>query len=331
MMKVTYEEIIQKIEEKGILKQEIEERITQKMSALSGLVSREGAAHILANEVGVQVFDPKKREVKIKDLMIGLRGVEFCAKVLQLYEPHSFKTQNREGRLQSMVVADETESIRVVVWEEDLIRKLIHCKEGDIVRLKESYVRESRNGFREVHLGRGAAIEINPEGITIDTVIQSLQPSKPKEKKLDLITPGETIRVKGTIVQAFEPRFYDACPECNKKVGIEEGKPYCETHGAVAQNKVPVFNFFFDDGNACLRSVAFREIAKGLLNLNGSVNPEEVIAGFSQTKSELLGKQLEVVGRVTKNEMFDRTELIINEAKPIDPLQEARRLMQDAS
>ena len=62
MFGLTYEQIIEKIqEEKGLSKEEIGKRIEEKVKDLSDLISKEGAAHILAHELGLKVFHELKK------------------------------------------------------------------------------------------------------------------------------------------------------------------------------------------------------------------------------------------------------------------------------
>ena len=70
MYKLSYEEILGKIvEEKGVSKEEVDEKVNAKMEKLSGLISKEGAVHIIANEYGVKVFfDLDKKKFKINGL-----------------------------------------------------------------------------------------------------------------------------------------------------------------------------------------------------------------------------------------------------------------------
>ena len=49
LMGLTYDEIIAKIKEKGGSEEEIQSKIKLKLNQLSGLISKEGAAQIIAN------------------------------------------------------------------------------------------------------------------------------------------------------------------------------------------------------------------------------------------------------------------------------------------
>ena len=57
ILKLNYDELISKIKEKGLQEQEIETKITEKLEQLNGLISKEGAAHLIANELGVKLFE----------------------------------------------------------------------------------------------------------------------------------------------------------------------------------------------------------------------------------------------------------------------------------
>ena len=86
MMKIPYEEIILKINESTKMNSsEIEERVEKKMKQLSGLISKEGAAHIVANELGVKIFEQLSGKLQVKNIIKGMRDVETIGKVVQVY------------------------------------------------------------------------------------------------------------------------------------------------------------------------------------------------------------------------------------------------------
>ena len=61
MMNMPYEVILERIKEKSELSEaEIIQKIDKKLDQLSGLISKEGAAHILANELGIKIFEVPK-------------------------------------------------------------------------------------------------------------------------------------------------------------------------------------------------------------------------------------------------------------------------------
>ena len=334
MIKIPFNDIVAKIKEKsGISEEEINSKVDEKLKQLSGLVSKEGAAHIVANELGVKIFeDIGRRKFKIKDILPGMRSVSITGKIVRLYDVREYNKNNRHGKVVSFVMGDETGIIRVVFWDTHHIAEIENgnLKEGNILRIKNAYVRENQ-GFKEVHLSNQSRIFINPEGEKIEDVKFRDLPEYFKKQVKDLNENEIGVGVFGTIVQVFEPRFYEVCSECGRRVKLEEGKFLCDVHGVVKEKFVPVMNAFFDDGTGSIRVVCFRDLVKELLDLEEEKidefreNPEK----FEMLKKNILGKQLVVIGRVSKNEMFDRPEFTAQKILRFDPREVAEELINE--
>lgn len=323
MLGMSYEQIVEKIKiEKGLSEEEINSKVKKKCEQFSELISKEGAAHIIANELGVRLFEKISKRFKIKNLSPMLRNIEVAAKVIRLYEIRSFKTEKREGRLAAMLVGDETANIRVVVWDEKLIKQIEekNIKEDDVIVIRNAYVREN-NGFKELHLGSGSVIEVNPVDVKVNIAEKSQSFVFEKKKIIDL-KEGDLASINGIVVQLFEPRFYEACPECGKKLLQENGKFICKEHSTVAEVSVaPVINLFVDDGSDNIRVVCFKNQAEKILSISNSqiLDIKTDMTKFQDVKANVLGSQFVISGRVKKNEMFDRLELSaisVEEANP---------------
>ena len=308
MLKIPLNDIIAKIQqEKGLSDQEINQKINQKLEQLSGLISKEGAAHIVANELGVKVFEQVSGKLQIKNILAGMRSVETVGKITQKYELREFQTQNRSGKVANMVIGDETGSIRVVMWG-DQAENINNVKEGDIIKVIGGYVRENQ-GKSEVHLNDRSKIIINPEGETIGEVKTFAQAER---KQISQLTDNqENIELLGTIVQAFNPTFYEVHPETGRRIKPNEANKYIDDSGKEVQpDYAYVMNLMLDDGSDTIRCTFFRNQAERLLNkskeemLTFKDNPQE----FEAMKTELLGNIVKLVGRVKHNEMFDRLE-----------------------
>ena len=312
MIKIPLADIISKIkQEKNLSEQEINTKIEAKLKQLSGLISKEGAAHIIANELGVKIFEQVSGKLQIKNILAGMRSVETVGKVTRKFELREFKTETREGKVANMVIGDETGTIRIVMWGEQAenINKL---NEGNIVKIVGGYVRENQ-GRKEVHMNDRSKLIINPPGETVGEVLDTSQTPSAVRKKINEITePGENIEVLGTIVQAFEPKFFEVCPDCGKRARPEEDKFICATHGNVAPDYSYVLNTILDDGTETIRCTFFRNQAERLLEKTKEqmLAYKEDPASFEPMKTELLGNIVKLVGRVNKNEMFDRLEFI---------------------
>ncbi len=328
MIKIPFEQIIERIQkEADISEEEIKDKISKKMKQLSGLISKEGAAHIVANELGIKLFDAVSGKLQIKNILAGLRNVETVGKVLQTYELREFTTNDRQGKVASLIIGDETGNIRVVLWgnQADNINKI---KEGTILKVIGSYVKEN-NGFNELHINERSQLIINPEGENIINVKQFVS----ERISIDKLTENNNgIEVLATIVQIFEPRFFEICPKCSKRVKNDEGSFLCQTHDKVDPDFSYVLNLIVDDGTDNIRTVFFRETMEKLLNLNKErileykENPEK----FEEIKTELLGNIVKVNGRVKKNLFFDRLELVANDVNlNPNPEEEIQRLNEE--
>ena len=81
MIKIPFEQLVGKIKkESNISEDEINEKVNDKMKQLSGLISKEGAAHIVANELGIKLFESFSGKLQIKNIVAGLRNVETIGK-----------------------------------------------------------------------------------------------------------------------------------------------------------------------------------------------------------------------------------------------------------
>lgn len=300
MIQQSYDSIINKIAAStGLNKEEIEQKVLDKMKSLQDLISKEGAAHIIANELKVKLFNNiQQKDMKIRDIMPGLNSIVIAGKVVSINEPRTFESKGRKGRVASLMLADETGTIRVTVWDEKLIDELKNLKEGTIIKVSNGYSKMNNN-FKELHLGNQAQIIANPAGIEIGEI------AKPgvRRKTIAEFNPDEVVETFGTIVQIFEPKYYQACPLCNKKVLLEEEGFRCGEHGIISPKQIPIVNFFLDDSTGNIRAVCFRDQADKLLGQNFS--------NFDVLKTQTLGKQIVVRGRISHNEAFNRNELVV--------------------
>jgi replication factor A1 len=326
MIKIPYEQIIQKIKEKSSLTEEdINSKLKLKMDQLSGLISKEGAAHIIANELGVKLFD--EGTLKIKSVYPGMRSVETIGKITNIYETKEFNRKDgTAGKVASFLIADETGRLRIVLWNEQT-DKLKDLKEGIVVQIKDGYTKENINGNIELHLSNKSELQITDSNIEVkkDTA---------ERKKIQEIKGTETnVELLATIVQAFDPRFYEVCPQCNKRLKPKDNGFACDTHGEVAPDYSYVLNLVLDDGTSSIRTVFFKNQLANLLQLS----PIEISkykdspAEFQVIKDELIGKTIRVIGRASKNEMFDRLEFISQLVFPEpDPDEELKKLEKEA-
>ena len=304
--------IIDKIlESDKITAPELEKKIEEKLSALGGLISKEGAAHIVANELEIQINQTPSADVKLKDVLPGMKNVTVLVKVLKKYEIRTFGADG-QGKVASLFVGDDTGFMRITFWNE---KTTYHeaINEGDVIEIQHAYSKEN-NDRVDIHMRNASHCVVNPEGKTVE--VKKREQQEINEKKLGDIADIDTfINITATIVQAYDPRFFESCPECKKRMTQEGEEFVCAEHG----KKVPTYNYvmnvFLDDGSANMRASLWKEQIQSLLGKTD----EEIIAlkdnteQLEEIKTDLLGRIISARARVKLNEAYNTKELVLYE------------------
>ena len=308
---------------------QLEQRVKDKINELSGLVSEEGAMNIIANELGIELLPPQREKLKVKEIYPGMRNVSLLGKVVQKYETRTFAKGDKKGKVCSVIVGDETGTLRLVFWN-DQVSVAESLQENDVVLVTNGYVKESTNNGKEVHLGEKVEVRVNPEGQEVATVRRSANFERRKIQELQ--GNDTTAEIMGTIVQVFDPRFFSVCPQCGKRVTESNGQAQCGEHGVVGAQWSCVLNAVVDDGTGNIRGVFWKNQT---LNLLGKSEQEVAVykdnlPSFENMKTDLLGEQVKLTGRVRNNEMFGRLEFNVQTVERASPEEELARLQKAA-
>lgn len=266
-------------------REEVERKIEAKRAKLSGLISKEGAAQIIAAELGIS-FDNEL--MKIGELVEGMKRAHVIGKVTQIFPIRSYSKNGKEGNIGSLLLGDETSNIRVVLWDThhiDLISSG-QVTEGSVIEILNGGM---RNG--ELHLGAFSDLKLSSEVITSAHTARVL-----KEASLLEAKPGAYLKVRGTIVQIFDPKVFDD----KKNPGTQRA----------------LVNFVLDDGTESIRCL-FNERTMEQLGIPSSAvfTPE----GFAPHKADLLGDEFVFVGSCKTNTYFNRLEMNIERVERINP------------
>jgi replication factor A1 len=305
MIRIPKETLIEKIKEKsGISDKDLKSKVRDKLDQLSGLISEEGALHIIANELGVKIFE-EAAKLQIKNVLPGMRNIELTGRIVKKYEVREFDTNSRKGKVGSFLIGDQTGVIRAVAWNDkaDLLDKI---KENDVIKIESGYAKDN-NGRLEVHLGDRTKVHISPEGSENIEV----KPLERNHKKIsELKENEENAEVMGTIVQVFDPRFFPVDSQTGKKLTEKERQFYLNDTLVEKPDYAYVTNIFLDDGTENIRVVLWKNQTQRLFNMSHDDILQKKDSSFEDIKTELLGKIVKFVGRTQKNQMFDRIEYI---------------------
>jgi ssDNA-binding replication factor A large subunit len=320
-----YDIILQKLtKDAGLTKKEAEQKITDKQKELSNLVSKEGAAYIIAKELGIDMFTkPTVRRIEIKNIVPKIRNLNLRARVSNIFPTKEFESKGRKGKVANVILADQTGTIRMSLWDQqtEMIDKL---KPGMAVELFNAYTRENINGGAEVRLSSRGGVKILE-----DNELPKLKkaPTKSVRKSIGRLKQGEFSEIRAAVVQLFETNFfYDVCPDCGSRVRQEDDYK-CEKHGKVTPSKNIVLSGVIDDGTGNIRAVFFRDNALKLIGMSMDEVLEKEDSFFSDLN--VLGKEFVMTGRVRKNKMFNRLEFVANNVKEIDIENESNKLINN--
>ncbi len=301
MLTGNYEQILRLISENsGLALEEIERKIEAKKAKLSGLISKEGAAQIIASELGINF---ERQKLKIAELLSGMKKITIMGKIIKMNRVVEYNKNGRSGKIGSFLLADDTSNVRVVLWDTNHITLIEDgtVKEGDFIELSGGDVRNS-----EVHLTGFADMKLSSK--TLD----NLQTKAVVHKKaLSEMNVNDNVSARAFIVQIFGPTFYSVCPECGKRV-FEANE--CAVHGAIIPKKNSILTLIVDDGTANMRAVLFSE------NIKKVTNGQEFdsVESFSEKRKELLGKEIILEGNIRKSKLSDSLEIFANDIQEIN-------------
>jgi len=293
-----YERILEKISKvSGVAKEELERKVEAKRAKLAGLISKEGAAQVIAAELGIS-FDNEK--LKIDELLPGMRKVRVVGKVIRLFPVRSFTTKKGdEGKVANFILADDTSNIKVVLWDTNHIELI---EKGEIV--EDSVIEIQGGGMRdnEIHLGSFSEFKLSKE------VLENVKTERVvKEKNITDFRLSDNVKARAFIVQAFDPRFFYVCPECKKKVVSGSDGFVCAEHGKVVEQKRALINIVLDDGTETIRAVLFHDALPEL----GITELEDQERLLNQ-REDLLGKEMVFSGSIRMNKFFNNPEFIVD-------------------
>lgn len=300
---INYEKMVERIaKSSGLEKSEISRRVEAKCAKLSGLISKEGAAQVIAAELGIS-FENEK--FKIEELLPGMRKVNLLAKVINIFPVRTFERNGQLNKVANMIIADDSSNIKLVLWDTnhiDLVENGM-VKEGSVVEIGNASVREN-----EIHLGSFSEFKPSSEKIENAKIEKIL-----KEKKISDFKVGDSVTARAFVVQSFEPRFFVVCPECKKKAISESDKFVCNEHGEISPEKRALINIIIDDGTETIRAVLFHDAIPKL-----GLNDLENLNLVEQQRKNLLGKELIFEGDIRMNNFFNNPEFIVKDLREIN-------------
>ncbi len=316
------EKLISKIAEGSDLSEkEVEKKIKEKERELSGLVSPEGAAYIVAKELGLDLLEKRENRLKLTNIIPGMRNVSLVGKVMSVSDVREFEKDGRKGKVANVVIGDETGSVRMSLWDKETQHIGKTFSEENVVEVKGAYVKEDNLGNPEVRVGKFGKFSLSKE--KIDKVKKTPRGGKAKRMSLSEGKEGDFIENRAAITNIFEGKyFFEVCPKCDSS--LKDGK--CKEHGKVKGKKAMFLTGTIDDGTGNMRFVVYRDTAAKLLGLKDENVSEKEI---SKASKKIIGKEYLFVGRVKKNAYFENLEMSVSRVEEVDLKKEINNLAKE--
>jgi replication factor A1 len=332
----------EQLRNKGLTDDEINQRIQQKLNEVGGLLTDEGALAIIANELGIV---EEQEYLHIEDLLDGMSNVNIVGRVLGYTEPREFqRNDGSKGAVTNVIIADKTGKTALTLWDRE-VRMIDQIERGDILKIVDGITRQGTRGV-QIHVGRGKVI-LNPEDDPRIQEIPSLSKlsTRPSQRKFieDLDDGQKFCEIRATIAKLYAVRFYDACPNCFKRVEFKNNVFYCSNcKKKVNRKRIMIFEAGIDDCTGFIRASFFDKKAEDMLSIKTSEAYYRVKdlmnKGYDRRSAQrhyvsthhlsLLGQEILVSGDVSYNEYTGLT-LNVREIKELDIREECYTLLEE--
>ncbi len=105
--------------------------------------------------------------MKINEIKYGMSGVSIEGKIIEKSEPRTVNTRYGPRSVADAILEDETGTIKMSLWEEQIDRVNI----GNKVAISGVYVTEFRNEL-QLNIPRSGKLEINKEKVVKDSTLK---------------------------------------------------------------------------------------------------------------------------------------------------------------
>lgn len=328
------DKIIAKIvEETELDEDEIEEQVEEKMEEFEGLVSEEGAIHLVAKDAGVQIAEAGDQDLKVENIVPDMRKVTIKARIVSISDVNTFdRDDGDEGKVQNMVLGDDTGTIRLTLWDEqtEIAEKV---SEGDAIKIGGAYTVEDDRGNAELRLGDEAQVKMADEDEVPEVETRGSGDTSKADIR-EIVSENASYEITGMVMEVYTSNpFYKVDPESGDTVREDDDGNYVTDDGDEVDEPESrlAISCVVDDGTDNIRVVLFRDQARKLLGIDEETEKEGDGNAVEDAAKEVIGKQIKVEGRARYNDYFGTIELLGNEFEEVstnDRIEELLELME---
>lgn len=201
---------------------------------------------------------------KIGNLSESMGSVNVAALATQVSEERQFvRRDGTEGKVRSVLLEDETGTVRLSMWDDDA-DKAEEMEEGTVIVVENGYTRAGYGGI-DLNVGSNGRLHINPEDFEME--IPELE--KKVTDIIDLVEGRHNITIRGQLLDDPIQRDIDT-----------------------SRGPATVTNFRIDDGTGEARISLWRDLAEAAMDLTAGaevrleyMNIREPFDGLIQASS----------------------------------------------
>jgi len=284
------------IEETGLSKKEIQDRLEEKKEELKGLITDKGALIVIAKELGVEIKDQNSGllediELNISDIKPGMKNIVLVGRVKEVSQIHSFNRKDgSEGKVGSFLLHDKTGDIRIVLWDKEA--DILNSREFDLdelVKVVNGYSKKGKYSGTEIHIGRLGKVVISPPDVDYKKY------PKISQKRInikDITLSLNSVNIRGKVIRKSPINYFDR----------KDGSQGRVSSINLADSTGSIRITFWDDNTELLKNIESGDAVK-LTNLN----PRQ--SNLDSSKIELFARNSTKIKKLEK-EMVISTPLV---------------------
>lgn len=329
---MSIDQVVEKIvEETELNKEDVEEKIEEKMEEFSGLVSEEGAVHLVAKEHGVKIAEAEKQDLKIKNIVPEMRKLRLKARVAEIGDINTFERDEDEedGKVQNVTLGDDTGTLNMTLWDEQTeITEQID--EDDAIAIEGAYTIENDQGNAEIRLGDEATVKMAEEDEVPEINEEHLDKATQANIR-EIKSENARYRTQGMIVTLYTNNpFYRVDPATGNTVREDDDGAYVTDEGKEVEDPEHrlALSGVIDDGTDNIRVVFFGQQAREILDIDEETEKEGDIDKVEEAAAEAIGREIQVSGRTRYNDYFGRLEILANQTGEIKVKNEIKEILE---
>lgn len=325
--------LIEKItEETELDEDEVKEKVEDKLEEFSGLVSEEGALHLVAKEHGVKIAEAQNQDLKIDNIVPEMRKVNFKGRIANISDINTFERdeEDEEGKVQNVTMGDDTGTIRMTLWD-DQTQVTEKINEGDAIEVSGAYTVEDQQGNAEIRLGDDAKVKMADEDEVPEMKETTSGGEAEKASIKDIKTENNRYQTQGMIMALYTSSpFYQVDPETGDTIRenddgdlvTDDGKEVEDPEHRLALSGV------IDDGTDNTRCVFFGEQARKILEIDEETEKEGDLKTVEEQVDQAIGKEIQVTGNTRHNDYFSQIELLVNQVEELETKNQIQELLE---